>query len=105
MQYLDRPNPEEEYVEAAVEGEANEVQWEKVKVEPNYADKVTNNNDEFFVWIIVNKSKQWIEILRKVCFSDLITFCAWSFQRSGARRRQTKQQSRSNQLLCWEKSD
>ena len=24
--YLDRPNPEEEYVEAAVEGEANEVQ-------------------------------------------------------------------------------
>ena len=52
---LDRPNPEEEYVEAAVEGEANEVQWEKVKVEPNYADKVMNNNDEFFVNI---QSKQ-----------------------------------------------
>ena len=65
---LDRPNPEEEYVEAAVEGEANKVKWEEVKVEPNYADKVVNNNDEFFVWIIVNKSKQWIEILRKVCY-------------------------------------
>ena len=65
--YLDRLNPEEEYVEAAVEGEANKVEWEEVKVEPNYADKVVNNNDEFFVWIIVNKSKQRIEILRKVC--------------------------------------
>ena len=65
--YLDRPNPEEEYVEASVEGKADEVQWEEVKVEPNHADKVVNNNDEFFVWIIVNISKQRIEILRKVC--------------------------------------
>ena len=45
--YLDRLNPEEEYVEAAVEGEANKVKWEEVKVEPNYADKVNNNNDFF----------------------------------------------------------
>ena len=49
VQYLDRPNPEEEYVEAAVEGEADKVKWEEVKVEPNYAEKVINNNDEFLV--------------------------------------------------------
>ena len=55
--YLDRLNPEEEYVEAAVEGEANKVKWEKVKVEPNYADKVNNNNDKFFVWIIVRSNE------------------------------------------------
>ena len=68
-------NPEERHVVATVEGEANNVEANKVEVETN------------------NTEKQTVEIGRR---RNLSTFSVYNCPRSGGRRRWTRQQSKSN---------